>query len=81
AELPYLPKGKGIKLLNIPAKNQETVVALAGLKLTDTVTLYAGKRYITLKERDIEFYQVERSQRGHKLPRGFQRVDQVVVNA
>ncbi|MCV6636519.1 DNA topoisomerase IV subunit A [Candidatus Albibeggiatoa sp. nov. NOAA] len=74
-ELPSLTKGKGVKLLNIPAKSNETVVALSVLKLGDDICLHAGKRHLNLKPRDIEFYTDTRTKRGHKLPRGFTRVD------
>jgi len=83
SELPCLPKGKGVKLLNIPAKSQkekEIVIALNLLNpITDILTIYAGKRHLTLKERDIEAYTGERSRRGQKLPRGFQKVDRLEV--
>ena len=79
-ELPRLSKGKGVKLLNIPAKSKETVVSLTRLNpATDILTLYVGKRHLTLKERDIEAYTMERSRRGQKLPRGFQKVERVEV--
>jgi topoisomerase-4 subunit A len=79
-ELPQLPKGKGVKLLNIPAKSSEKVVQLRMVKPGDIVTLYAGKRQITLKERDMAFYVEERSRRGHKLPPGFQNVSRVEIS-
>jgi len=74
-ELPYLPKGKGVKLLNIPANSLETVKILCLLKPQHFLTLSAGKRHLTLKTKEIEFYLNERSRRGHKLPRGFQSID------
>jgi len=81
--LPRLARGKGVKLLNIPAKSKnerETVVALKLIKpTTDILTLYVGKRHLTLKERDIEAYTGERSRRGQKLPRGFQNVDRLEI--
>jgi len=53
SELPCLPKGKGVKLLNIPAKSQkerEKVVALTLLNPSiDILTLHIGKRHLTLK--------------------------------
>jgi len=56
------------------------VVALKLIKpTTDILTLYVGKRHLTLKERDIEAYTGERSRRGQKLPRGFQKVDRLEV--
>jgi topoisomerase-4 subunit A len=79
-ELPYLPKGKGVKLLNIPAKSTEKVIHLQLLKpASQILTLYVGKRYMTLKERDIEAYTGERSRRGFKLPKGFQQVDRIEI--
>ena len=41
------------------------------------LTLYAGKRHMTLKASDLEHYMGERGRRGNKLPRGYQRVDAV----
>lgn len=83
SELPKLSKGKGVKLLNIPAKAQrenERVISLSLLKPTiDILTLYVGKRHLTLKARDIEAYTMERSRRGKMLPRGFQKVERVEV--
>lgn len=81
SELPHLPKGKGVKLLNIPANSTETVKILLLFKLQHFLTLYAGKRQLTLKSREIEFYLNERSRRGHKLPRGFQAIDRVEMIA
>ena len=81
SELPILPKGKGVKLLNIPAKNKnEKVIALTLLKPTkEQLILHVGKRHLTLKGRDIEAYTMERRRRGQKLPRGFQNVDRLEV--
>ncbi len=81
SELPILPKGKGVKLLNIPAKNKdEKVIALTLLDPTkDQLILHVGKRHLTLKVRDIEAYTIERRRRGQKLPRGFQNVDRLEV--
>jgi topoisomerase-4 subunit A len=39
----------------------------------------AGKRKLTLKPADLEHYLGERGRRGNKLPRGLQRVDDIVV--
>ncbi len=82
-DLPILSKGKGNKIINIPsarAKNREEYVTLLKVVPEGTaVTLYAGKRKLTLKASDIEHYRGERGRRGHKLPRGLQRVDRVEV--
>lgn len=85
SELPCLPKGKGVKLIGLPAKakkERETVIALKLLEpTTDTLTLHSGKRHFTFKERDIRAYTGDRSRRGSKLPRGFQNVDKVEVTS
>ena len=43
------------------------------------VTLYAGKRKLTLKPTDLAHYQGERGRRGALLPRGLQRVDSLEI--
>lgn len=81
--LPELSKGKGNKMIGIPAsrvKNREEFVkVLTVLPNNSPVTLWAGKRKLTLKPSDLEHYQGERGRRGNKLPRGLQRVDRVEI--
>lgn len=85
SELPQLARGKGNKIIGIPAKRlasrEEFVVALAVVPQGASLTAHAGKRYIVLKPSDLDGYQGERGRRGGKLPRGFQRVDRVEVNS
>lgn len=80
-ELPQMSKGKGNKIVNIPASKasnrEEYVVALCVLEQGRALVLYAGKRHLTLKASDLEHYLGERGRRGSKLPRGFQRVDAI----
>ncbi|MCL2918432.1 DNA topoisomerase IV subunit A [Shewanella litorisediminis] len=79
--LPQLAKGKGNKIIGIPserAKNREELLTHLHLVPADSaVTLWAGKRKLTLKSSDLEHYRGERGRRGAKLPRGLQRVDSV----
>ena len=79
--LPQLSKGKGNKIIGIPterAKNREELLIHLHVVPEDTsVTLWAGKRKLTLKPSDLEHYRGERGRRGAKLPRGLQRVDSV----
>jgi topoisomerase-4 subunit A len=83
ADLPQLGKGKGNKIISIPALRAQTreeyVVALASAPNDATVTLQAGKRKLTLKPADLEHYRGERGRRGNKLPRGLQRVDAITI--
>ena len=79
AELPQLPRGKGVKLIQIPGpklkSGEEVLKAVAVLGAGRSLRVSAGSRHITLKPRDLDAYRGERSKRGSRLPRGFQRVD------
>lgn len=81
AELPELEKGKGNKLINIPAaklKDGEEVLAhVASVRQGGELTLFCGQRKLILKWSDLQAYAGARASRGHALPRGFQRVDGV----
>jgi topoisomerase-4 subunit A len=79
ALLPQLPKGKGNKIIGIPsarvAAREEYCTAIALIDEGAPLTLYSGKRHITIKWKDLAHYQGERGRRGMKLPRGFRKVD------
>jgi topoisomerase-4 subunit A len=81
AELPQLPKGKGVKIMNIPTaktkSRQEFVSAVTVIDEEDNLKIYSGKRYKVLKPEDMEAYEGERAQRGHKLPQGFRSVSRM----
>lgn len=82
-DLPQLGKGKGNKIIGIPgervASREEYLTDLAVLPVGATLVLQAGKRTLSLKADDLEHYKGERGRRGNKLPRGFQRVDSLLV--
>ena len=76
-QVPVLGRGKGQKLIGIPAKafdEGERLVAAQGLAPTEKLTVYAGARHATLRPKDLENYLGNRAQRGLLLPRGFRRV-------
>ncbi len=81
SELPQLAKGKGNKIINIPsarAKSREEFLShLIILPKGAMVTLYAGKRKLSLKAMDIDNFRGERGRRGALLPRGLQRVTDI----
>lgn len=83
ADLPRLSKGKGNKMISISsqrARNREEIVRHIGLLgAQDALVLVAGKRKMTLKPSDWIHYQGERGRRGNKLPRGLQRVDELLI--
>lgn len=84
AILPVLPRGKGNKIISIPsakvATHEEYMVDVVVLNENSSLTLYAGKRHLTLKPSDLAYYQGERGRRGNKLPRGLRRVDYMAVD-
>lgn len=83
-ELPVMARGKGNKLIGIPSaraeSGEEVVAAVTVVSQDQSLTIYAGRRHLTLKLNDLEHYFGERGRRGNKLPRGFQKVDKVEVN-
>ncbi len=78
-DLPALARGKGNKIIGVPAKNvldrSEYVVAVLVVPEGGKVRILSGKRHLTLKAADLNAYEGERGRRGNKLPRGFQKVD------
>lgn len=82
-DLPQLGKGKGNKIINIPAARSkardEFLSHLIALPQGAAVTLYAGKRKLGLKVSDLENFRGERGRRGSLLPRGLQRVTRIEV--
>ncbi len=83
SELPFLPKGKGNKIIQIPPKRvktrQEFVAAMALIPETGALTVHAGKRHFKLEPKALADFMGERGRRGRKLPRGFRNVDAVEV--
>ncbi len=82
-DLPELSKGKGNKIINIPAarvqSREEFVLAVKVIDQKKVLKVHSGKRHLGLKFKDLEHYMGERGRRGNKLPRGFQKVDSVEV--
>ncbi len=84
AQLPDLPRGKGNKMIHLAsakvASHEAFCVSVAVLKDHATLTLYSGKRKLTLKPRDLKNFHGERGRRGNKLPRGFRKVSSIVAD-
>jgi topoisomerase-4 subunit A len=83
ADLPELARGKGNKILNIPGSRlqsrEEFVIDYAIIPQGSSLVVHSGKRYLVMKGTDLEHYRGERGRRGHKLPRGFQKVDKLEI--
>ena len=84
-DLPELARGKGNKMISIPPtrlqSREEFMQSFALLQPDQVLKIFSGKRHVTLKTADIEYYRSERGRRGNKLPRGFQKVDRIEVAA
>jgi topoisomerase IV subunit A len=82
-DLPELTKGKGNKLIQIPGKDLQTgkdlVVAMAAVPVNGQLVVMSGKRQLTLKANDITHYSGSRANRGLNLPKGFQRVERLLI--
>ncbi len=85
SEMPNLNRGKGVRLINIPQarfiSKQEYLHSVIVVPQDSSLTLYAGKRHLTLKPADLAHYTGERGKRGNKLPRGLQKVTGVEVGS
>lgn len=79
SELPLMPRGRGVKLIQIPTpklkSGEELLKAVVVVGTGRSLRVEAGGRHLNLKPRDLDAYRGERAKRGGKLPRGFQRVD------
>ena len=85
ADLPELARGKGNKIINIPGSRlqsrEEFVIDYGIIPEGGSLVVHSGKRYLVMKEKDLEHYRGERGRRGHKLPRGFQKVDRLDIES
>ncbi|WP_338803845.1 DNA topoisomerase IV subunit A [Xenorhabdus griffiniae] len=80
-DLPQLSKGKGNKIVSIPAaqaaSGEDMLAWLLVLPPQSSITLYFGKRKLLLRSEDLQKFRAERGRKGASLPRGLQRVERV----
>jgi DNA topoisomerase IV, A subunit len=73
-DLPALSKGKGNKIVTIPAANakerSELLVKLLLISDQASLEFHSGKRKIVLKPEDLQKFRAERGRKGSTLPRG-----------
>ncbi|OBX06053.1 DNA topoisomerase IV subunit A [Gallibacterium genomosp. 3] len=85
SELPELAKGKGNKIINIPAakaKSREELLArLLLINQGSSLIFRAGKRKVTLTAEEVTHYYGERGRRGGALPRGVQFSTEIEIIA
>jgi topoisomerase-4 subunit A len=76
-----MPKGKGIKIINIPSaklkSGEESVTAISVINEEQSLFIQSGKRHKVMKPADMENFEGERGQRGRKLPQGFRTVERL----
>ena len=79
AEVPELPRGKGLKLYDIPGKRaaarQEFLMGMSVVPPGGTLILWAGSERKEISWKDLASYRGERAQRGVVLPRGWRKID------
>ena len=82
-DLPALSKGKGNKIVTIPAANakerSELLVRLLLISDQASLEFHSGKRKIVLKPEDLQKFRAERGRKGSILPRGLNTNIEVVV--
>ena len=83
SELPQMAKGKGNKIINVPSAklkdNEEWICAIDLIQDGEKLAIYAGKKHKVMKGAEVDGHYAERGKRGHKLPRGYQKVDKIEV--
>jgi len=81
-EIPIMPKGKGIKIINISAaklkSRDEIATAVTVINDQDSIQITSGNRTKILSQDDMASYEGERAQRGHKLPQGLRAVERLI---
>ena len=82
-DLPALSKGKGNKIVTIPAANakerSELLVRLLLISDQASLEFHSGKRKIVLKPEDLQKFRAERGRKGSTLPRGLHTDVEIVV--
>ena len=82
-DLPALSKGKGNKIVTIPAENakerSELLVKLLLISDQASLEFHSGKRKIVLKPEDLQKFRAERGRKGSTLPRGLHTNIEIVV--
>ena len=82
-DLPVLSKGKGNKIVTIPAANakerSELLVKLLLISDQASLEFHSGKRKIVLKPEDLQKFRAERGRKGSTLPRGLHTNVEIMV--
>jgi topoisomerase-4 subunit A len=81
AEVPEMPRGKGNKLYDIPAKKaaarEETLTGVAVVPPQGELIIHSGEKRKVLAWNELKDYRGARAQRGAVLTRGWREVDRL----
>ncbi|HEY8265827.1 MAG TPA: DNA topoisomerase IV subunit A [Steroidobacteraceae bacterium] len=82
-DLPEMEKGRGNLIFGVPGKKartgEELMVGAVVVAPNQSVAVHCGERKMTLSWKDLEHYVGSRGQRGAVLPRGWRKVDRLIV--
>ena len=78
-DLPELARGKGNKILALPKNSDVNMIAMAAFTEGQSIRVISGQRHMTLKPSDLDEYFGNRGRRGLALPRGYRKVDRLIV--
>jgi len=78
-DLPELSKGKGNKIISLSGSD-DSLAYMMLITPETSLTLYVGKRKLTLSSADLQNFRAERARKGTSLPRGLQKIDRIEVN-
>jgi topoisomerase IV subunit A len=80
-DLPEMPRGKGNKIFDIPARKaaarEETLRAVAAVPPNGKLLLWSGDKQKTLGWGDLKDFRGQRAQRGAVLMRGWRDIDRL----
>lgn len=83
SEIPYLKKGKGQKLMQLPDSGEEAepnvLVQSVLLKAGQSLKIITGKRVYNMPQTVWESFIATRNHKGRLLPRGFRLVSEMLV--
>ncbi len=82
-ECPQLVKGKGNKIINIPAKKlkegEESLVHITVLAEGSALVVHVGRKHKIIQKAELDEYKGERGRRGKLLPNGYRNVSRLDV--
>ena len=80
---PQLVKGKGNKIINIPAKKlkegEENLVHITVLAEGAALIVHAGRKHKVIQKAELDEYKGERGRRGKLLPNGYRNVSRLEI--